>query len=116
MYSGEYYVCDVTLSVYIHIGQGWNICLATVESNLQPLDTQNNITRGVNMGGGFTPPQRNDPVGLKLSAVGLKIMRLFTRGALQSKLNIFETRRPIRLKLLSWKFAQTESSSSEIIW
>jgi hypothetical protein len=66
--------------------------------------------------GGGSPPQRNDPVGLKLSAVGLKIMCLFTRGALQSKLNIFETRRPIRLKLLSWKFAQTESSSSEIIW
>ena len=52
-------------------------------------------------GGGGSPPQINDPVGLKLSAVGLKIMRLFTRGALQSKLNIFETRRPIRLKLLS---------------
>ena len=27
--------------------------------------------------GGGSPPQRNDPVGLKLSAVGLKIMRLF---------------------------------------
>jgi hypothetical protein len=39
-------------------------------------------------GGGSPPPQRNDPVGLKLSAVGLKIMRLFTRGALRSKLNI----------------------------
>jgi hypothetical protein len=41
-------------------------------------------------GGGFgsPPPQRNDPVGLKLSAVGLKIMCLFTRGALRSKLNI----------------------------
>jgi hypothetical protein len=30
----------------------------------------------------------NDPVGLKLSAVGLKIMRLFTCSALRSKLNI----------------------------
>ena len=39
-------------------------------------------------GGGGSPPQRNDPVGLKLSAVGLKIMHLFTRGALRSKLNI----------------------------
>jgi hypothetical protein len=36
---------------------------------------------------GGSPPQRNDPVALKLSAVGLKIMRLFTRGALRSKLN-----------------------------
>ena len=38
-------------------------------------------TRGVNVGGcgGVVhPPQRNDPVGLKLRAVGLKIMRLFT--------------------------------------
>jgi hypothetical protein len=42
-------------------------------------------TRGVNVWGGGgggvppppPPPQRNDPVGLKLSAVGLKIMRLF---------------------------------------
>jgi hypothetical protein len=39
-------------------------------------------------GGGWFTPQRNDPVGLKLSAVGLIIMRLFTRGALRSKLNI----------------------------
>jgi hypothetical protein len=41
-------------------------------------------------GGGVVPPppQRNDSVGLKLSAVGLKIMRLFTRGVLRSKLNI----------------------------
>ena len=62
------------------------------------------------------PPQRNDPVGLKLSAVGLKIMRFFTYGALRSKLNIFETRRRIKLKQLSWEFAQTESNSSEIIW
>ena len=49
-------------------------------------------TRGVNVGvgvgGGVHPPQRNDSVGLKLSAVGLKIMRLFTRGILRSKLNI----------------------------
>ena len=52
-------------------------------------------------GGGGSPPQRNDPVGLKLSAVGLKIMRLLTHGALRSKLNIFESRRRIRLKLLS---------------
>ena len=55
--------------------------------------------------GGGSPPQRNDPVGLKLRAVGLKIMRLFTCSALRSKLNIFETR--VRLRLLSWKFAQT---------
>jgi hypothetical protein len=47
----------------------------------------NDAFRGVNVGGWFTP-QRNDTVGLKLSAVGLKIMRLFTRGALRSKLNI----------------------------
>ena len=39
-------------------------------------------------GGGGSPPKRNDSVGLKLSAVGLKIMRLFTRGVLRSKLNI----------------------------
>jgi hypothetical protein len=37
-------------------------------------------------GGGGSPPQRNDPVGLKLRAVGLKIMRLFTCSALRSKL------------------------------
>jgi hypothetical protein len=42
---------------------------------------------GGGRGGGFTP-QINDSVGLKLSAVGLKIMRLFTRGVLRSKLNI----------------------------
>ena len=45
------------------------------------------------MGGGSPPPpQRNDPVGLKLRAVGLKIMCLFACSALRSKLNIFETR------------------------
>jgi hypothetical protein len=33
--------------------------------------------RGGGGGGGGSPPQRNDPVGLELSAVGLKIMRLF---------------------------------------
>ena len=62
-------------------------------------------SRGVNVGGGGwgggSPPQTNDPVGLKRSAVGLKIMRLFIRGTLRSKLNIFETRKRIRLKLLS---------------
>ena len=68
--------------------------------------------------GGGSPPQRNDPVGLKLRAVGLKIMRLFTCSALRSKLNIFETRD--RLRLLSWKFAQPfeqipNSNSSEVI-
>ena len=57
------------------------------------LNLQVHTSRGVNVGvcgggGGGSPPQRNDPVGLKLSAVGLKIMRLFTRGALRSKLNI----------------------------
>ena len=59
------------------------------------------------VGGGSPPPpppQRNDPVGLKLRAVGLKIMRLFTRSALRSKLNIFETRD--RLKLLSIELQQ----------
>jgi hypothetical protein len=30
MYSGEYDACDVTLSVNIHTGQAWKICLATV--------------------------------------------------------------------------------------
>ena len=46
------------------------------------------ICRGVNVGGGGgcgggdSPPQRNYPVGLKLRAVGLKIMRLFTCSAL----------------------------------
>ena len=40
---------------------------------------------GVWGGGVVHPPQRNDSVGLNLSAVGLKIMRLFTRGV---KLNI----------------------------
>jgi hypothetical protein len=57
-----------------------------------PYSFLTNPTRGVNVwgvGGWFTPPpQINDPVGLKLSAVGLKIMRLFTCGALRSKLNI----------------------------
>jgi hypothetical protein len=55
-------------------------------------------------GGGAPPPppQRNDPVGLQLSAVGLKIMRLFRRGVCEANLifNIFETRRRIRLNLL----------------
>ena len=57
------------------------------------------MLRGVNVGGcrGVVhPPQRNDPVGLKLGAVGLKIM-LFTCSALRSKLNIFETRDRIKL-------------------
>jgi hypothetical protein len=53
-------------------------------------------------GGVIHPPQTNDPVGpARQSAVGLKIMRSFTRGTLRSKLNIFETRKRIRLKLLS---------------
>jgi hypothetical protein len=54
-------------------------------------ETYNQAIQGRKCGGvwgGGSPPQRNDPVGLKLSAVGLKIMRLFTRGALRSKLNI----------------------------
>ena len=70
--------------------------------------------RGVNVGGvwgGGSPPQRNDPVGLKLRAVGLKIMCLFTCSALRSKLNIFETRD--RLRLLSWKFAQTDQTAQK---
>ena len=62
-------------------------------------------------GGGGSPPQRNDPVGLKLRAVGLKIMCLFTCSALRSKLNIFETRD--RLRLLSWKFAQTDQTAQK---
>ena len=42
--------------------------------------------RGINVGvcGSPPPPPRNDPVSLKLSAVGLKIMRLVTHGALRS--------------------------------
>jgi hypothetical protein len=66
------------------------------------------------MWGGGSPPQRNDPVGLKLRAVGLKIMRLFTCSALRSKLNISETRDRLR-QLSSWKFAQTDPVSSEVI-
>ena len=62
-------------------------------------------------GGGWFTPQRNDPVGLKLRAVGLKIMRLFTCSALRSKLNIFETRD--RLRLLSGKFAQTDQTAQK---
>jgi hypothetical protein len=61
--------------------------------------------------GGGSPPQGNDPVGLKLRAVGLKIMRLFTCSVLRSKLNIFETRD--RLRLLSWKFAQTDQTAQK---
>ena len=66
---------------------------------------------GVVWGGGVVHPQRNDPVGLKLRAVGLKIMRLFTCSALRSKLNIFETRD--RLRLLSWKFSQTDQTAQK---
>ena len=63
--------------------------LIKIESILSIKIDKISTNRGVNVGGGgwFTP-QRNDPVGLKLSAVGLKIMCLFTRGALQSKLSI----------------------------
>ena len=64
--------------------------------------------------GGGSPPQGNDPVGLKLRAVGLKIMRLFTCSALRSKLNIFETRDRLRLlSILSWKFAQTDQTAQK---
>jgi hypothetical protein len=58
-------------------------------------------------GGGGVHPQRNDPVGLKLRAVGravgLKIMRLFTCSALRSKLNIFETQDRLS-GILNYKF------------
>ena len=66
---------------------------------------------GCGGGGVVHSPQRNDPVGLKLRAVGLKSMRLFTCSALRSKLNIFETRD--RLRLLSWKFAQTDQTAQK---
>ena len=56
------------------------------------------------VGGVVHPPQRNDPVGLK-------IMRLFTCSALRSKLNIFENRD--RLRLLRWKFAQTDQTAQK---
>ena len=65
-------------------------------------------------GGGFTP-QRNDPVGLKLRAVGLKIMRLFTCSALRSKLNIFETRDRLRLLSIELEICSNGSNSSEVI-
>ena len=65
-------------------------------------------------GGGGSPPQRNDPVGLKLRAVGLKIMRLFTCSALRSKLNIFETRDRLRL-YIELEICSNGSNSSEVI-
>ena len=75
-------------------------------------------SRGVNVGGGggggVHPPQRNDPVGLKLRAVGLKIMRLFTCSALRSKLNIFETRDRLRL-YIELEICSNGSNSSEVI-
>ena len=75
-------------------------------------------TRGVNVGGGVwgggSPPQRNDPVGLKLRVVGLKIMRLFTCSALRSKLNIFETRDRLRL-YIELEICSNGSNSSEVI-
>jgi hypothetical protein len=76
---------------------------------LRMSDTQGRKCGGV--WGGGSPPQRNDPVGLKLRAVGLKIMRLFTCSALRSKLNIFETRDGLRL--LNWKFAQTDQTAQK---
>ena len=66
------------------------------------------------MWGGGSPPQRNDPVGLKLRAVGLKIMRLFTCSALRSKLNIFETRDRLRL-YIELEICSNGSNSSEVI-
>jgi hypothetical protein len=68
------------------------------------------------MWGCGSPPQRNDPVGLKLRAVGLKIMRLFTRSALRSKLNIFETRDRLKLLSIELEICSNRSNSSEIIW
>ena len=67
------------------------------------------------VGGGGSPPQRNDPVGLKLRAVGLKIMRLFTCSALRSKLNIFETRDRLKLLSIELEICSNRSNSSEII-
>ena len=64
------------------------------------------------MWGGGSPPQRNDSVGLKLRAVGLKIMRLFTCSALRSKLNIFETRDRLTIEL---EICSNGSNSSEVI-
>jgi hypothetical protein len=75
------------------------------------------LIRGVNVGGvwgGGSPPQRNDPVGLKLSAVGLKIM-LFTCSALRSKLNILETRDRLKLFSIEVEICSNGSNSSEII-
>jgi hypothetical protein len=68
-------------------------------------------------GGGWFTPQINDPVGLKLRAVGLKIMRLFTItcSALRSKLNIFETRDRLRLLSIEMEICSNGSNSSEII-
>jgi hypothetical protein len=66
-------------------------------------------------GGVGSPHQRNDPVGLKLRAVGLKIMRLFTCSALRSKLNIFETRDRLKLLSIELEICSNRSNSSEII-
>ena len=79
--------------------------------------TEWTASRGVNVGGcgGVVhPPQRNDPVGLKLRAVGLQIMRLFTCSALRSKLNIFETRDRLRL-YIELEICSNGSNSSEVI-
>jgi hypothetical protein len=64
-------------------------------------------------GGGGSPPQINDPVGLKLRAVGLKIVRLFTCSALRRKLNIFETRDRLRLLSIELEIFSNRSNSSE---
>ena len=61
------------------------------------------------------PPPRNDPVGLKLRAVGLKMMRLFTCSALRSKLNIFETRDRLKLLSIELEICSNRSNCSEII-
>jgi hypothetical protein len=67
-------------------------------------------------GGGSPPPQRNDPVGLKLRAVGLKMMRLFTCSALRSKLIFFKTRDRLRLLSIELEMCSNGSNSSEVIW
>ena len=72
-----------------------------------------NSLRGVNVCGGGGGG--GSPVGLKLRAVGLKIMRLFTRSALRSKLNIFETRDRLKLLSIELEICSNRSNSSEII-
>jgi hypothetical protein len=91
----------------------------TVDGPSAKVCTQtDNYTQGRKCGGvwgGGSPPQRNDPVGLKLRAVGLKIMRLFTCSAWRSRLNIFETRDRLRLLSIELEICSNGSNSSELV-